>query len=564
MPHSRPWTAAYAPGVPADIPPVTDTLVHAFERSVREHGARTATDFLGGTLSYRDLGEQVHAIAQALADLGVRRGDRVALALPNCPQHVVAFYAVLRIGGIVVEHNPQYTAAELAVQFANHQARVAIVWDAVCDTIAGFDRSARPDHVIAVDITRALPRRTRLALRLPVPRARALRRAMTITPSTPVLRWEALVRDTAPLAATTPLPVPEDVAVLQYTSGTTGAPKAAILTHANLRANELMGEAWVPGLRPGREVFAAVLPFFHAYGLTLCLSYGIATGATLVLQPRFSLDQLIAAQRRRPITFMPAVPPIYARLADAAEAGRVDLHSVRFSISGAMALDPDLVARWESLSGGLLVEGYGMTEASPIIAGNPIGAHRRPGAVGVPFPGTDARVVDPLDPSREVAPGEPGELVVRGPQVFTGYWRRPDATAATLLPGGWLRTGDVVTMTPDGFITVVDRLKELIVTGGFNVSPSEVETVLREHPDVRDVAVVGARRPSGDEQVTAVLVLREGCRLDVAALRAFCRQTLARYKVPRAFVPVDALPVSQMGKVLRRRVLELLPRGAAA
>lgn len=554
----RPWTTSYAPGVTSDIPEHYDTLSHAFARSVHDYGSRVATDFLGATLTYRQLGEQVDAVAEGLRGLGVTRGDRVALVMPNCPQHVAAFYAVLRLGAIVVEHNPQYTRDELQHQFADHGARVAIVWDAVADTIASFDTSYRPEHLITVSLISALPLSRRLALSLPVAKARAARATLGANVEAPHLRFERMAATTPPIADTISLPDLDDVAVLQYTSGTTGAPKAAMLTHRSLRANQLMGEAWVPGLRPGAETFACVLPFFHAYGLTLCLSYGVAMGASLLLMPKFDLDLFVAGQRRRPVTFLAAVPPIYDHLSAAAEAGRIDLHSIRFSISGAMALSAESAQRWEQITGGLLVEGYGMTEASPIIAGNPMGPSRRSGTVGVPFPGTDVRVVDPENPTHEVAPGEPGELIVDGPQLFVGYWNRPAETAQMLIDGRWLRTGDIVTMSDDGFITVVDRIKELIVTGGFNVSPSEVEAVLCSHPDVRQAAVVGAPQPSGNEEVSAALVLREGSTLDVAALRAFCQQTLARYKVPRNFISVESLPTSMVGKVLRRKVRDLL------
>ena len=254
------------------------------------------------------------------------------------------------------------------------------------------------------------------------------------------------------------------------------------------------------------------------------------------------------------------MPPIYARLAEAARAGDVDLTSVRYAISGAMTLPPELGREWEAVTGGLLVEGYGMTEASPIALGNPVAASRRPGTIGVPFPSTDIRVVDREDPSRDVDVGQPGELLVRGPQVFTGYWNRPQETSEVLLDGGWLRTGDVVVADADGFVRVVDRIKELIITGGFNVYPSEVEEVLREHADVQDAAVVGVRGEDG-EQVVAVVVPAAGAQIDVDAVRAYAREHLTAYKVPRRVVVVDELPRSLIGKVLRREVRDRVERG---
>jgi long-chain acyl-CoA synthetase len=350
----------------------------------------------------------------------------------------------------------------------------------------------------------------------------------------------------------------DDIAVLQYTSGTTGSPKGAILTHSNLQANAAQGRAWVPGLKVGEETFYGVLPLFHAYGMTLCLTFAMSIGAKLVLFPKFDIDMVLTAAKKSPPTFLPAVPPIYEALARASERRGADLSSIRFAISGAMSLPVSTVTKWEEATGGLLVEGYGMTESSPVALGNPIGPSRRPGTVGVPFPSTEIRVVDPADPHVERPEGESGELLIRGPQVFQGYWRRPGDTAATLLPGGWLRTGDIVTVSSDGFVSVIDRLKEIIITGGFNVSPSEVEGMLLGHPDVEGVAVVGLPREGGDEEVCAAVVLRSGAKFDAGSLRDFCRSHLAGYKVPKRIVELDELPRSLIGKVLRREVRDSL------
>lgn len=551
---SRPWLDSYAEGVPAEIDPPTETLSEMMAASVAAFGRRPALEFFGAVTSYRELGEQIRRAAEGLRRLGVGHGDRVALVLPNCPQHVVAFYAALRLGAVVVEHNPLYTARELRHQFEDHEAKVAIVWDKTVDTIADFPSDLRVEHIVSVDLTAAMPLRTRLLLRLPLPKARASRAKLTGAPeSRRAMPWRRLL-DHRPLSRRIPGPALDDIALLQYTSGTTGDPKGAILTHANLRANALQGRAWVPGLADGEETFYGVLPLFHAYGMTLCLTFAMSIGAKLVLFPAFDLGLLATAARTSPPTFLPAVPPIYDQLARAAARGTIDLSTVRFAISGAMSLPPATVQRWEEVTGGLLVEGYGMTESSPVALGNPMGASRRPGTVGVPFPSTEIRVVDPADPDVDRPIGEPGELLLRGPQVFRGYWRRPGETADVLRPGGWLRTGDIAEVSADGFVTIVDRLKELIITGGFNVSPSEVEDALLAHPDVRAAAVVGLPRPSGGEEVAAAVVLREGAALDSVALRDFCRTRLTPYKVPRRVEVVDDLPRSLIGKVLRRQV----------
>jgi len=556
--ENRPWLSAYAPGVPHDIEESTESLVDMLDASVKRYGRRTALEFFGAETSYDDLAEQVARAAEGLRRLGVKKGDRVAIVLPNCPQHVAAFYAVLRLGAIVIEHNPLYTARELRHQFEDHGARVAIVWDKVHDVVSAFPGDVPLDKVISVDMTAALPFGKRLALRLPIAKARATRASMTATPSARrVFTWERLL-DSPRILRKRPRPTVDDVAVLQYTSGTTGTPKGAILTHGNLRANASQGQAWVPGLRLGKETFYGVLPIFHAYGLTLCLTVAMSIGAKLVLFPKFDVDMVLDAARKSPPTFLPAVPPIYDALTRVSKRRRSGLSHIRFAISGAMSLPVATVERWEEASGGLLVEGYGMTEASPLAIGNPMGPSRRPGTVGVPFPSTDIRVVDPENPDVDRHEGEAGELLLRGPQIFQGYWRRPEETAQSLVGDGWLRTGDIVTVSPDGFVTVIDRIKEIIITGGFNVSPSEVEEVLMSHPDVDGAAVVGVRRSSGTEDVSAAVVAREGATIDTDALREYARSRLTAYKVPKSIVVLDELPRSLVGKVQRRQVRDIL------
>jgi len=556
--ENRPWLSAYAPEVPHEIEAPTESLVDMLDASVKKYGRRTALEFFGAETSYDELAEQVARAAEGLRRLGVKKGDRVAIVLPNCPQHVAAFYAVLRLGAIVIEHNPLYTDRELRHQFEDHGARVAIVWDKVHDVVSAFPNDVRLDKIVSVDMTAALPLGKRLALRLPIAKARKTRATMTATPSARrVFTWEKLLE--APrILRKRERPTVDDIAVLQYTSGTTGTPKGAILTHGNLRANAAQGQAWVPGLKLGKETFYGVLPIFHAYGLTLCLTVAMSIGAKLVLFPKFDVDMVLDAAKKSPPTFLPAVPPIYDALTRVSKRRRAGLSHIRFAISGAMSLPVATVERWEQASGGLLVEGYGMTETSPLAVGNPMGPTRRPGTVGVPFPSTEIRVVDPADPTQDRHEGEAGELLLRGPQVFQGYWNRTADTEETLLADGWLRTGDIVTVSPDGFVTVIDRIKELIITGGFKVSPSEVEEVLLTHPDVEASAVVGIRRSSGTEDVSAAVVLRDGATVDTEELRDFCRTKLTAYKVPKKIVVLDELPRSLVGKVQRRQVRDLL------
>jgi len=552
--EQRPWTANYQPGVPAEIELPTESLVEMLERSVREAGDRPAMEFFGRRTSYTELGEQVDRAAEGLRRLGVRSGDRVALILPNCPQHVVAFYAVLRLGAVVVEHNPLYTARELRHQFEDHQARIVIAWDKVAASLAALPADIEIDHIVSVDLLEAFPAVKRLALRLPVTRLREARAALS-GPAPGTIPWKRLLRD-GRIDPAHPRPEVGDLAAIQYTSGTTGRPKGAMLSHFNLYANALQGEAWMHGAEYRKEVFYAILPMFHAFGMTLYLTFGIRKQGLLVLFPKFEADLVLDAMKKSPATVYCAVPPIYERTAMAAKERGISLRSCRFCISGAMNLPDHVVELWESVSGGLLVEGYGMTESSPVALGNPFHPTRRTGTIGVPFPSTSMKVVDLLDPAVEVPQGEPGELLIAGPQVFQGYWNNPDETAKALLPGGWLRTGDIVTVDADGFTTIVDRAKELIITGGFNVSPSEVESALRLHDSIADATVFGKPLDRGGEMVVAAVELRPGSELDEEALRAHCREHLAAYKVPRRIVAILDTPRSLLGKPLRKQTRE--------
>jgi long-chain acyl-CoA synthetase len=560
----RPWLASYAEGVPTDIDAADGSLYDLIRASVEQYPEHVALEFFGRTTTYAALGAQIDRVAEGLRVLGVQPGDPVAIVLPNCPQHIVAFYAVLRLGAIVVEHNPLYTPRELRHQFEDHGAKVVIAWDKVVATIQDFPADVSVSSIVSVDVTRAMPFATRLALRLPVAKARESRAALTtkVRGTTP---WPTLT-GSAPIDAHIASPEASDVALIQYTSGTTGSPKGATLTHANLLANAAQSRAWVPQVPRGSAVVYAVLPMFHAYGLTLCLTFAMSMGARLVLFPKFEPDLVLKVVKKHPATFLPAVPPIYDRLTKAAAAEGVSLDGIQIAISGAMPLSTAVVEPWEAATSGVLVEGYGLSECSPVLMANPVAPNRRIGTVGLPLPSTEARVVDPDDPMTDVERGAEGELVVRGPQVFSGYWKKPEETEAVFVadPDGgtpWFRTGDIVAIDDDGFVRIVDRIKELIITGGFNVAPSEVEEAVRSHPDVADVAVVGLPDEHSGEQVVAVVVLRDGATLDEAGIRTLVRDQLTPYKVPKRVVQVEDLPRSLIGKVLRREVRNGLLNG---
>ncbi|WP_411722533.1 long-chain-fatty-acid--CoA ligase [Mycetocola sp.] len=553
---TRPWLANYAPDVPHDIPEQNGCLGDLVDASADAHPSQVALEFFGATTTYRQLQHAISRVAEGLRALGVQKGDPVAVVLPNCPEHIVAFYAILRLGAIVVEHNPLYTPRELRHQFEDHGAKVAIVWDKVVATVQDFPEDIAVTSLVSVDITRSMPLGMRLALRLPIAKARESRAALTAK-TTDAISWAALSASRT-IEPSHPRPESTDVAILQYTSGTTGMPKGAVLTHANLLANAVQARAWTPTITHAGCTIYAVLPMFHAYGLTLCLTFAMSLGARLVLFPKFDADLVLKAAAKHPPTFLPAVPPIAEKLLSRAKEKGMSLQGLEIGITGAMALPNELVVPFEEATGGYLIEGYGLSECSPVLMANPVSDRRKPGTVGLPIPGTEIRIVEPENPVVDVEPGMPGELIVRGPQVFSGYYRKPEETSAVFVDGDWFRTGDLVTMDSDGFVSVVDRLKELIITGGFNVAPTEVENTLRQHPAIQDVAVVGMPSAHSGEDVVAAVVVRPGEKLDRESIRQFARDNLTAYKVPRRIVAIDALPTSLIGKVLRKQVRDTL------
>lgn len=550
----RPWQRNYPAGTPINVDLPETSLSHLMAEAVRQSPNKVALEFFGATTTYAELGDQILRVAEGLRKAGVQHGDRVAIILPNCPQHIVAFYAVMRLGAVVVEHNPLYTAAELRHMFEDHGAKAAIVWDKIADHITGLPEDIRPKNIYAVNMIEEMPLYMRTALKLPIGKLKASREKLegTARGATP---WRTFMKN-EPIAADHHRPTAHDLALLQYTSGTTGLPKGVMLTHRNLESNGLMGETYI---RPGdNEVIYAVLPLFHAYGMTLGQTIAAVCKARLVLFPTVDMDLILKAMKKTPPTVLPAVPPVYRRILDEAKTRGISLKGIRVSVSGAMHLPPELVAEWEEATGGgMLVEGYGLTECAPLVSCNPLNDTRRAGSIGVPFPSTDIRIVDP-ETLEDVPHGEEGELLVRGPQVFRGYWKREEETRKTILDGGWLRTGDIVRLDDDYFIKIVDRIKEVIITGGFNVSPTEVETVLKQHDSVADCAVVGMPDGSGGERVTAAIIPTEGYAIDPEELKTHCYERLTRYKVPKNYYEVDELPRSMLGKTLRRKVRENL------
>ncbi|WP_165218371.1 AMP-binding protein [Schaalia sp. ZJ1691] len=548
--------AGYAPGVATTIDIPRMTIPQMLEDVARRYPDRPALDFFSRQTTYGELVEQARKGATVLKRAGVSPGDRVALIMPNCPQHAVAVLATMLIGGIVVEHNPLAPAQELEHEFDNHGARVVVAWSKSLEKLSFLEPTVR---VFSMDLTKGLPRASQFLLHLPVKSARVRKNELTASMPSWAISWDDMVNRVAPWKGECPS-TPRDIALLIHTGGTTGVPKAAALSHENLLSNVEQSATWVPVLHEGAEVFYCVLPLFHAFGFTIGFLAGLRLGATIALFPKFDTTLILTAQRRLPCTFFLGVPPMYQRLLASAQDMDVDLHSMRFSLSGAMPLSQELAQQWEEATGGLMIEGYGMTEASPIILGSPLSNARRPGALGIPYPSTEIRIVDPEDPSRDVDEGEIGELIARGPQVFSGYWNRPEESAEVFLDD-WLRTGDLVQLS-DGFIVMADRRKEMINFSGFNVYPSQVEDAVRTMPGVRDVAVVGLPAGTSGEDVVAAVVLEAGASVTLADLREWASKSLAHYALPRQIVVMSELPRTQLGKVTRKKVREQVMNAA--
>ncbi|WP_077138351.1 AMP-binding protein [Flaviflexus massiliensis] len=545
--------AHYPAGVPDEIELPTNPLSTLLDRAVADFPNRHAIDFIGQKTTYAELGEMVKKTASMLTLAGVKKGDVVAVILPNCTQHVAIAYATWAIGATLAEHNPLAATSELVAQIDNHGAQVVIGWEQTLEKLA----NKLPGRtILAVNLTAALPKRSQLLLKLPIKAARAQKEKMRGKVPSHVFSFEKMVAS-APAEYVAEGPDMDDVAVYLHTGGTTGTPKAVCLTHFNLMSNYSQVVAWLHEFKRGGETIASILPFFHAFGMMLSLVLAIGLAGTQNVLPTFDPKMLIASNKRHPITFFAGVPPMYEKLLEAMGDDPNPFTKLNYSVSGAMPLLPKLAAQWEKATDSLVIEGYGMTESSPVISGSPISADRRPSTLGLPFPSIDAKIVNPDNIEVEMPEGEVGELIVRGPNIFVGYLNQPEETAATLIDGEWLRTGDLARWD-DGFLVMADRRKEMIIRSGFNVYPSQVEDVVRSMPGVRDVAVVGVPDGSRGEQVVAALVLEPGASIDLENVRKWTQDKLSHYSMPKSIAIFDELPRSQLGKVMRRSVKEQL------
>jgi len=549
-----PWLRNYDKEVPHTVSLPAASLYGLLEQAAERNPRGTATLFYGARLDYRALKRAVDTFAGALSALGVRKGDRVALILPNFPAYPIAHFGALKLGAVLVPTNPLYVERELEHQLRDSGAETAVVFDKLYPRLAAVRERTAVKRVIVTGVDSFLPLILRLLYRLKD------RGRVPADASQGVLRLADLLRGSAGPAAAVPI-VPDDPAILLYSGGTTGVSKGAELTHRNALVNVAQVRAWLWQFRDQQEMFLCVLPFFHSYGMTTALHLAPLLASTMLLLPRFDLNEVVARiGKHRPTVFC-GVPSMYNAINHHPKASRETVGSIRLCVSGGSGLPEEVQKRFEALTGAALVEGYGLSEASPVTHVNPVAGLRKIGSIGLPLPDTDAKVVDPE--TREPLPtGREGELAVRGPQVMQRYWNMPEETAA-VLHGGWLLTGDIAVMDDDGYFRIVDRKKDLIISAGMNIYPREVEEVLHQHPKVMEAAVVGIPNKVRDEVVKAFIVARPGETITRSELLEFCRDKLSRYKLPREIEVRESLPKSLVGKVLKRvlRDEELRKRG---
>ncbi|HEX6184635.1 MAG TPA: long-chain fatty acid--CoA ligase [Pyrinomonadaceae bacterium] len=540
---ARPWLEHYDYWVRAHMNYPRRPLHEILRLTAVEVPDRPATAFLGAHMTFAEIKAQADKLAHALRGLGVRQGDRVGVMLPNCPQYVVAAFAALRLGAVVVNVNPLYTPREVAVVAKDSGMRVLVTLDQLAPVTLAVKDQTSIEHVVVTSVMEYS------AAAAPCPEVAGTQRLADLLAGVEEPDLPSVEID------------PDDVAVLQYTGGTTGVPKGAMLTHYNIFANVVQTQCWAHSdMRRGEDTYLLVIPYFHIYGFTVGMMEGVWRGALQVLIPKYDVEMLLAAIRQYTPTYFPAVPTIYISLLNHPKAKESGLGKIRQFNSGSAPLPLEVIEQFERLTGGTLKEGYGLSEASPVTHTTPALSIRKPGSIGLPLPDTDIKVVDLETGETEVPVGQEGELCIAGPQVMKGYWNRPDETAIALREDAegrvWLYTGDVARMDEDGYTYIVQRKKDMIIVSGFNVYPSEVEGVLYEHPAVMEAAVIGVPHEYRGEAVKAFVVLKAGASATPEELTEHCQRGLAEFKVPSQVVVRESLPKTAVGKILHRVLRE--------
>ena len=579
-----PWLQYYDRDVPEQLPLPKQLLHEMLSNAAQDFPQRTALHFFGQQISYRELDSLSNRFAHALQKMEINKGDRVAVVLPNIPQCVIAFYGTLKAGGVLVLGSPLSNEEEIAYQLRDSGARVLLTLNSYRDRIERLRAGSQIERVIYTDVREYLPIRQRLLLvsliegstshaQVAKPRennngaipgsAHAATSVSAGSPSWQEHSLQHLLRS-QPATLLESGTTSDDLALLQYTSGTTDSPKGVMLTHGNLMVNVSQVRHWIPDARRGHEIVLSVLPLSHSYGVTDCLNLPVALAASIVLLPTARIDEILKAIKHYHPSIFPGIPALYLAIANYPRVRSYGVGSIRTCVSGSAPLPVEVQEAFEKLTRGRLVEGYGLTEASPVTHANPLKGERHVGSIGIPLPGTNARIVD-WNSGEPLPPGEVGELLIRGPQVMQGYWHMPAETAQTL-KDGWLHTGDLAVMDEDGFFSVIERKKDIILSGSYNVYPRDVEEVLYEHPKVLEAAVVSAPMPGGSGTdgtgslqspfIKAVVVLKRGEKATADELLALCRERLDAYKVPRQIEFRSELPKNIVGKVLRRLLVE--------
>jgi len=558
---THPWVRHYEQGVPVSITVPDHPLTWLLDCTAQRYPQHTAFIYYGTKITYARFSQLTDRFAGALQRLGVKKGDRVAIALPNIPQYPIAFYGALRAGAIVVQTNPLYTKREMQYQLADSEARVLVMLDTFYPAVQAIRAQTALEQIIVTSPADFLPPMLhalyplsqRLSRQPQTHMHKELQQDHTVHVMSASLESHTHGEATS---AYQPIEISvDDMAALQYTGGTTGLSKGAILSHRNLLANALQTRSWFPKIRDGEEVTLAAAPFFHSYGLTTGLNISILLAATMVLLPRFKSKDVLKVIRQYHPTLFPGIPTMYQAIMHEASRHPDDLKSIKYCISGAAPLPAKVRADFEAVTHGKLVEGYGLSEAAPVTHCNPLTDECRDGSIGLPLPGVDAAIVD-TETGTPVPVGELGEIVVKGPNITSGYWKHEAETRA-IFRNGWMRTGDLGRMDADGFFTVVERIKDVIIASGFKIFPREVEEVLFKHPFVKEVAVAGVPDEYRGETVAAFVVLKPGVEASEKTrqeLIHYSRQVLTAYKVPTIVEFRKSLPKSLIGKVLRREL----------
>ncbi len=539
------------------------TLPQLLEQTAAKSPGHPALIYFGARISYGQLQDHVDRLAAGLQSMGVKKGDRVALLMPNCPQFVISFFGAMRAGAIVTATSSMYTAREITHQWNDAGATVVIADRRLYPVIkAALPQLTSVRHIILTGMRQYYPRPLQeLCTVLESSRSEKLSNRTKLSstgatqPTGPALHeWEALL-SVSPKPRPSNL-TPSDIACLQYTGGTTGTSKGAMLTHANLVINAYQASRLLTMNGNGQEVMVAALPLFHIFAMTCVMISSVEIGGSVVILPRFELRAALNVIRKYRPTMFHGVPTMYVAFNGVPGVERYGFNSLRMCMSGGAALPAEVRQKFEALTGGKLVEGYGLTETSPVTHVNPPAGSPKVASIGRPIPDTEARIVDLETGTHEMPVGEVGEITIRGPQVMKGYWNKPEETAL-VLRDGWLHTGDIAKKDADGYFYIVDRKKDMIIAGGYNIYPREVEEVLFECPKIEEAAVIGVPDAYRGETVKAFVVLKAGVTATAEEIIAFCRERMAAYKAPRQVVFRDSLPKSGVGKYLRRELRNL-------